>query len=263
MKNSAIEWCHHTMNPWVGCTEISPGCTNCYARVLDHRWGKDRWGKGKPRTMTKTWREPMIWDRDAKKAGVRARVFCASMADVFDEEVPDTWRYKLFNLIAATPNLDWLLLTKRADYMNRFMNQVETIQLHGQISKEFNLKNVWLGVTVENQAMANKRIPFLLKSPAHRRFLSVEPMLEPISFDGIIVQIEHEENEGYGVPCLKALDWIIVGGESGPGRRPFEADWARDIKGACEDENVAFFMKQMDKVKPIPADLMVRQFPTQ
>src|SRR3979490_3351945 len=117
MKNSLIEWTHHTWNPWSGCTKVSPGCAHCYAETLSKRWGKDIWGPGKERQRTSAayWRQPLRWDRESASIGERKRVFCASMADVFDSEVPRQWRSDLFDLIRKTQHLDWLLLTKRPE----------------------------------------------------------------------------------------------------------------------------------------------------
>jgi len=190
------------------------------------------WGHGQPRRRTTeaNWKKPIRWNRQAEADGVRKRVFCASLADVFDSEVAPLWREDLFALIDRTPALDWLLLTKRpklaADYFN------------GDIVPP----NVWVGTTVENQKMADARIPHLLNINARVRFLSMEPLLEPVN--------------------LKVLpEWVIVGGESGPGWRYMDPNWAEDIKVQCASFSVPFFMKQMAGKRPIPRHLMVREFP--
>ena len=152
--NSAIEWTDHTFNPWIGCTRVSDGqrpsaCDFCYAADMAHRWGWAEWGAGQPRQRTgaANWRKPLAWDRDAKAAGVRRRVFCASLADVFDAEVPDAWRDELFAMvIMATPHLDWLLLTKRPQVAKKWFAEHPAPP------------NVWLGTTVEDQAMADLRL---------------------------------------------------------------------------------------------------------
>lgn len=170
-----IEWCDHTFNPWIGCTKVSPGCANCYAAVntftrAQRAHGRELWGPDAARHVTSEakWREPIRWDAAAKAAGIRRRVFCASMADVFEDR-PDLAepRARLAYVIGKTPNLDWLLLTKRPENIARlWITDVVP-------------PNVWLGTTVEDQERADERIPHLLAVPAAVRFLSVEPLLSP------------------------------------------------------------------------------------
>src|SRR5206468_8037213 len=171
-KNSSIEWTHHTFNPWWGCTKVSPGCKHCYAETFSHRLGMAIWGVRNERRFfsEKHWREPLRWDREASKTGRRGRVFCASMADVFEARADlNSWRERLWALIDATPNLDWLLLTKRPD------------QIATKVPWRKNWPdNVWLGTTAENQLWAGRRIPILLKHPAAVRFASCEPLLGPV-----------------------------------------------------------------------------------
>lgn len=224
MKESKIEWTDHTFNPWIGCTKVSPGCANCYAETLmDTRYGRVKWGKGNERSRTSAgnWNEPKRWNRDAEKSGVRQRVFCASLADVFDAEVKNEWRDDLWKLIEATTWLDWLLLTKRPDVM-----LAETRRLGLP-------KNVWLGVSVENQKCADERIPTLIETDAAIKFLSVEPMLGEIDLSYWLTE-----------PILPNLQWVIVGGESGPGSRPMQESWVQNIRVECEAANVAFLFKQ-------------------
>lgn len=166
-ENSSIEWCHHTFNPFIGCTKVSGACRNCYAETLmDKRLGKVKWGKGQPRVKTSpaNWAKPLAWNKKAEAAGERHRVFCASLADVFDDEVPDLWRVELFEVIEDTPHLDWLLLTKRNEYMRNF--------LEVRFAMDELPPNIWAGVTVEDQAAAEERTPILLDTPAAKRFLS-------------------------------------------------------------------------------------------
>ena len=233
-ENSKIEWCDHTFNPWIGCTNVSPACDHCYAEALDHRWGHDSWGPGKPRRRTSeaNWKKPLTWDRKASRLSIRYRVFCASLADVFDAEVDPMWRENLFTVIDLTPNLDWLLLTKRPKLAAEYFGSEPTPP------------NVWMGTTVESPKMAAARIPHLMRINAPVRFLSMEPLLEP-------VQLKIGE-----LP-----EWVIVGGESGPGARTMNPDWARDLRDFCESWGVAFFFKQMTRKTPIPGDLKVREFP--
>ena len=174
-ENSKIEWCHHTFNPWTGCTKIGPGCDHCYAEGWAKRSGIVQWGPGaeRRRTSEANWRQPVKWNAEAERLGVRYRVFCASLADVFDNAVPVEWRRDLFDLIAKTPNLDWLLVTKRIGNAKTMMADAlhlnPTALSNGQI---WPLPNVWLGITVVNQAEADRDIPKLLATPAVVRFLS-------------------------------------------------------------------------------------------
>ncbi len=237
-ENSKIEWTDHTFNPWVGCTKVSPACDNCYAENWAKRTGSpELWAGERRRTAVSNWRKPRAWNDDAGYRGVRARVFCASLADVFDNQVPSAWRKDLFDLIAGTQYLDWLLLTKRPQNIAKMLPEA-----WGD-----GWPNVWLGTTVENREEAKRRVPLLLSVPAAVRFLSCEPLLEPV------------------MPFLKVrgevVDWIICGGESGAHAREMNPRWARDLRDGCHLAGVAFFMKQMTKKEPIPDDLMVREFP--
>lgn len=239
MENSKIEWTDHTWNPWVGCTKVSPACDNCYAESWAKRSGNPELWQGVRRmTRAANWSKPYKWN-EGSTAGRRQRVFCASLADVFDNQVPPEWRAEVWQVIADTPRLQWLLLTKRPQNISKM--------LPDGWGKGW--PNVWLGTTVENQIEADRRIPHLLSVPARIHFLSVEPMLERINLHGYLSQ----------------ADWIICGGESGPGCRPFDPEWARDLRDQCEEFGVPFFMKQMGGVrKPfraIPDDLMIRQWP--
>ena len=176
-QDSKIEWTHHTFNHWWGCIKVSPGCEHCYAETLSKRYGHSIWGPAKTtqrRTFgEKHWVEPLKWDRLAQVSGERKRVFCASMADVFEDhpQLPSE-REKLWALIEQTPMLDWLLLTKRPENVNRMLPDMW--ELGGLPS------NIWIGTSVENQEQADKRIPELLKVPARVRFLSCEPLLGPV-----------------------------------------------------------------------------------
>ena len=180
MENSKIEWCHHTFNPWIGCAKVSQGCANCYAEeLMDTRYGRANWGVDGTRVRTSDayWRKPLAWNRKARIEGVRYRVFCASLADVFeDREDLEEWRDDLFNLISATPNLDWLLLTKRPENVNRIVGESRGDCYWIEESAGKGNGNIWIGTSVENQEQADKRIPELLKIPARVRFLSMEPL---------------------------------------------------------------------------------------
>ncbi len=278
-ENSLIEWCHHTFNPWIGCTQISPGCVNCYAKAIDQHWyGAKHWGKEAPRKLMsdKYWLQPLKWDLRANKAGQRHRVFCASMADVFDEHAPTQERDRLFRLIDRTPNLDWLLLTKR-------LENIRKLWPFGWYDDQFKWPNVWLGVSVEDQANADERIPLLLQIPASVRFLSCEPLLgeidlsrwlDPTGQDTCIncgddkrrflstselTTIEITDHGDALCPTCgemrglngydEGIDWVIVGAESGHAARPMQEQWARDIKNQCVAAGVPFFLKQYATTK--------------
>lgn len=237
-ENSKIEWTDHTFNPWIGCQKVSPGCDHCYAEaMMDHRYHKVEWGPHgeRKRTSEANWRKPRQWAKAARGSGKRPRVFCASLADVFDNQVPKEWRSSLFDLIEATPELDWLLLTKRPENIKRLTHWDCEL-----------LPNIWLGTTCEDQERANKRGRILRDIPARIRFLSCEPLIEEINFE---------------IETLQALDWVIVGGESGSEPRMMQAWWAAHIRDQCKAAGVNFFMKQMTGKVPIPDDLLVRQFP--
>lgn len=195
-ENSKIEWTDHTFNPWIGCTKVSEGCRNCYAeRDFDTRRKVVAWGPGKPRHRTTAayWKQPLAWNRKAEQAGARPRVFCASLADWLDPEAPSGWLVDLLGLIELTPNLDWLLLTKRPQLWRRSVCGVRDAcekrsafhlgsgyGIASQWIDNIPPENVWFGVTVEDQASADKRIPMLLEIPARVRFLSCEPLLGPV-----------------------------------------------------------------------------------
>jgi protein gp37 len=237
-ENSKIEWTDHTFNPWIGCTKVGPGCDNCYAEsMMDHRYHRVQWGAGNPRQRTSAanWRKPLAWNR-AAEGGPRPRVFCASLADVFDNEAPDAWRSDLWRLIQATPNLDWLLLTKRIGNAHRMLPA---------FMKPF--PNLWIGATVVNQEEADRDIPKLLDVPATVRFLSCEPLLGPISFEGRWVEYDDPSvHENW----LERIDWIIAGGESGRSARISHPDWFRSLRDQCVAAGVPFFFKQWGEWLP-------------
>lgn len=242
-ENSKIEWTDHTFNPWVGCTKISPACDHCYAESWAKRAGSpELWAGSRRRTTAANWRQPIKWNRDAEASGVRRKVFCASLADVFDNQADPIWRRDLWNLIMDTQWLDWLLLTKRPQNIEKMLPERWAWPVRGHLS------NVWLGTTVENQDEADRRIPQLLSVSAAVHFLSCEPLLGKVHLPA---------KDTYWHP----LDWVICGGESGGHARMMEERWARQLRDQCASMDVAFFMKQMTSKKPIPDDLMVRQFP--
>jgi len=246
-ESTKIGWCHHTFNPWWGCTKVSPGCTNCYADSFSRRLGHGKslptiWGAKAERKLfaPKHWAEPLTWNRRAKEDGVRRRVFCASMADVFEDR-PDLVdeRARLFRLIEATTRLDWLLLTKRPENVQRLAAECTWFNTWPE--------NVWLGVTAEDQKHANERIPLLLgvRGP-EIRFVSYEPALEAVDFAPYLEEQGYESNGPAGwVQTAPAVDWVIVGGESGPGARSFDVRWAERVVEQCAAARVACFVKQL------------------
>lgn len=271
--DTKIEWADHTFNPWEGCQKVGPGCDHCYAETRNARFAGGQainWGPGAPRrrTSAKNWYMPFQWNDQAKafmaQHGRRQRVFCASLADVFDNEVPPEWRHDLFNLISATPHLDWLLLTKRPQ------NIVRMVQDHGCVAgngTRYLPGNVWLGATAEDQHRADINVPALIMAKkltgAAKTFLSVEPLLGPVELglqcenwsDDIVMDPETGAYE-----CCKAcdytgvgndIDWVIVSGESGPGARPMHPDWARSLRDQCQAAGVPFLFKQWGGWKPI------------
>jgi len=275
-ENTAIEWCDATFNPWIGCTKVGPGCDHCYAeRREDKRLHRVQWGPGQPRQRTKTWGDPKRWnaqhDAFLGEHGRRQRVFCASLADVFDNDVPTLWRVELLTLIGACDQLDWLLLTKRVGNVKRLLCEAAELAHERGLPATANWitswvdgdapANVWLGATVVNQAEADRDIPKLLQVPARVRFLSIEPMLGqvdlreiPVSgsgnseFDPIILANVLKRAEAW--PPLPHINWVICGGESGPGARPMHPDWARSLRNQCAAAGVPFLFKQWGEWAP-------------
>jgi protein gp37 len=282
-QNSGIEWTDHTFNPWMGCTKVSPACKNCYAeRDFDHRYGKVKWGPNGTRVVTSdaNWRKPLAWNKAAAESPVRPRVFCASLADVFEdwqgpmttgtlgevlakpyldsesgpdnwipswredmESDPQGWRYvtmgdvrsRLLKLIDATPNLDWLLLTKRPENIQRMWRCKNDTNGDGDcgsckhgLCRQRN--NVWLGATVESSDYLH-RIDSLKAAGrlASVLFISAEPVVGPVPTLG---------------EYLDGIDWVITGGESGPEARPADPDWFRSIRDQCDMHSVPFHFKQ-------------------
>lgn len=236
-KDSKIEWTHHTFNPWWGCAKVSPACKHCYAETWAKRVGSAVWGKSAPRRFftDKHWKEPLVWNEEAKRENGRRRVFCASMADVFERRAElNPWRTRLWQLIEETPSLDWLLLTKRPQ-------NVASMAPWGNKWPE----NVWLGTTVESQTWAAKRIPLLLSSPAKVKFLSCEPLLGSLDLKPFL---QSEDDK---------LHWIIGGGESGPHSRPMNPEWVRQLRDQCLEEKIAFHFKQWGHW--VPEELLTEQ----
>lgn len=225
-KDSKISWTHHTFNPWWGCTRVSPGCLHCYAEAFSKRTGHKLWGTLAERRVfqPKHWSDPVTWDAVAKLKGERHRVFCASMADVFeDHPTCASERPRLWELISKTSNLDWLLLTKRPENINRMLPD-------GWANRFGN--NLWLGTSVENEDYL-WRVDELRKLPAVVRFISYEPALGPLQ-----------------ALDLFGMDWLIYGGESGSLRRADKDEWARIALDKCRKARTAFWFKQTSALKP-------------
>ena len=312
-ENSKIEWCHHTFNPWIGCTKVSPGCANCYAekstraRVLRSE-GHETWGKGAKRSLTSeaNWKQPLKWNERTARTRVgipgnhlvkigtmdgkvmftdvtcpsggvmppadwealpkfRPRVFCASLSDWLDDEVPIEWLGRLLKLIRDTPHLDWLLLTKRPQNWQARLHKVSEHlknqqQPHAVVDAWLDghaPANVWIGTTMEDQTRADERIPVLLNIPATVRFLSCEPLLSIVDLHSAHIAVETwRVGESFnGPPPLNGIHWVICGGESGPNARPMHPDWARSLRDQCHAAGVPFFFKQWgDWVYPAYAD---------
>lgn len=279
--NSKIEWTHHTFNPWRGCTKVSPGCANCYAESLSGRnpGTLGVWGPNGTRVVASDamWKEPVKWDKAAKAKGERHRVFCASMADVFEDwrgpmtnskgtaattQVPgfaerpmlmQDVRVRLLKLILATDHLDWLLLTKRPANILPMLRDA-WIQVDSALdpdprnSRPFVIPlNVWIGTSVENQQAADERIPHLLEVPARVRFLSCEPLLGQVDLSHHF-GVADRRGEPSGPRCdpdgSPSIKWVIVGGESGGGSRPMHPQWAKSLRDQCQAAGIAFHFKQ-------------------
>ncbi|MCL4631584.1 phage Gp37/Gp68 family protein [Burkholderia sp.] len=294
-ENTKIEWCDHTFNPWEGCQKVGPGCDHCYAESRNARFAGGtpvNWGPGAPRRRTSpaNWRKPFAWGAAHAEFfaahGRRQRVFCASLADVFDNAVDPAWRVDLFDLIRSTPNLDWLMLTKRIGNVRPMLSEALSIAQHygirGTLANWLACwvdgeppANVWLGATIVNQAEADRDIEKLLMTPARRRFLSMEPLLGPVDlrawFDptGVCCMREMqscedcpadapwihgpttqyaEDGTGFSSP---EIDWVIVGGESGHGARPMHPEWPRDLRDQCAADGVPFLFKQWGEWLPV------------
>ena len=265
-ETTAISWTDHTFNPWSGCAKVSPACAHCYAAALPPSMRRGAaWGPSAERIPASDayWRTPLTWNRLAEKTGVPELVFCASVADVFEDRADlDPWRERLWALIAETPHLRWLLLTKRPERMALWA------LAHRWPS------NAWAGVTVEDQQRAEERIPWLLHVPAHVRFLSVEPMLGPIDLSAIptprgVPWDWHTSLAGQIAPAaavdalvgfsvgdrrrfggLACIDWVIAGGESGHHARPSHPDWFRSLRDQCRAAGAVFHFKQWGEWAP-------------
>lgn len=250
-EQTAIEWTSwidrdgtrrrgHTFNPWMGCTKVSPACDHCYAERFGARqhvtWGK---GEARRRTTNDNWQKPLTWDRYAQENGVRPKVFCASLADVFDTEVPEAWRHDLFRLIDQTPHLDWLVLTKRSKpAMTRLTDPDWWRDAIGRVPDGLQLPQIWYGNTVENQEMMNMRWRWMRQTPAAVKFLSMEPLLSHVDLPADFL-------------ALGKRAWVITGGETGSGARLSLPEWYLHLLGQSISAGVPHHFKQYGDWLPI------------
>lgn len=252
-EGTGISWADLTFNPWIGCTKMGPACDGCYAETWDNRFngGESHWGPGAPRRRTSNtnWMKPVRWNRIAGEAGVRLRVFCASLADWADAEVSEAWRADLAFLILATPHLDWMLLTKRFTRVGPCL-----FSMFG--GPEKTPKNIAIGATMVTQHEANTMLHRMAETSLHfdlPLFLSMEPLLERVR-----------------LPCpgASAVREILVGGESGPTKRHMDLDWCRALLEQSREIGAAFHMKQLSEFDfpktfedfaSFPPDLQVRE----
>lgn len=245
-EQTKIEWTDHTFNPWIGCTKVSPACDGCYAEhMMDHRYGRVQWGAGEDRKRTTpgNWRKPIGWNRAAAAKTVSTYVFCASLADVFDNEVDELWRRDLFELIEATPSLTWLLLTKR---IGNVLKMTDPLRGCRPLPR-----NAAVGATMANQEEYDRD---------RMKLWEVKQRLQPVFTFG-----SFEPLLGHIILDKHAPDWCIVGGETNQGShkaRYMEPEWATYLLRQTRDLKRAFFLKQMTNKAPISAGLMVREFPT-
>lgn len=257
VENSKIEWTDHTFCPWYGCQKIGPGCDHCYAEDLDLRQGFTgdgvRWGPKAERQLAAkpNWDRVVTWNHKAGERGVREKVFVASRADVFDnhKSILLEWRMRLAELVLACPNLDFLFLTKRAGNVGPLLKVM---------FPEGSPDNLWIGLTVVTQKEAERDLPDLLAAKADlgikRVFLSMEPLIERVNLTALGTEgstrpatlnaLTGETTlNGRSVP-LPAIDWVIVGGETGKDARPMHIDWVRDLRDQCEAAGTPFLFKQ-------------------
>ena len=263
-----IEWTGQTWNPITGCTKVSPGCKNCYAE----RMAKRLKAMGKPQYQNVIgdngkWNGVISFVESALEKPLKRKkpttYFVNSMSDLFHDGVPDIWIDQIFEIMAACPQHTFQILSKRPGRMKEYIKIMTASSF--QPFRYEPLPNVWLGVSVENQAAADELIPHLLQTPAIR-FLSCEPLLGPIDFKQSANltfrdKLMFPPQPGKTYQDEYGIHWIIAGGETGPNARPCHPDWVRSIRDQCQAASVPFFMKQMDKKQPIPEDLFIREYP--
>lgn len=264
-SKTKIAWADSTFSPWWGCQRVSEGCVNCYAETFSKRVGLKVWGANSDRRIfgDKHWYEPRKWNAKAAATGQPHRVFCSSMADVFEDRRDlDPQRARLFALIEETPALTWMLLTKRPENMRKLTPDSWGGGLHAREESPVGRwpANVWAGCTAENQVRLDERVPWLLEVPAVVRFLSCEPLLEALDLENVepyyLKRDKHPYDPKVRVDCLRGhvkgpddmldekIAWVIAGAESGHGRRPMQLDWVRTLRDQCVGAETAFLFKQ-------------------
>ena len=247
MADTKIEWAEKTWSPITGCTPISEGCAHCYAQRMANRF-KGRYGYPADVPFRVTFhperlKEPLKWRKPR-------RIFVCSMGDLFHISVPVKWIDSVFSKICeCRGNHIFIILTKRPERMAEWFQyaQKEHSGWFNPFTGKLDLWQCWIGVTAENQQRADERIPILLQIPAAKRFVSLEPLLGPVDLTNM-QRVLWEYDDEYGTPMRRkahpGLDWVIVGGETGPGARPMQSDWARLVRDQCESEGVPFFFKK-------------------
>lgn len=270
-ENTKIEWTQSSWNPWHGCHKVSAGCKNCYMFRDKARYGQDP--NVVVRSKTKFY-DPLKWKEPRT-------IFTCSWSDFFIEEA-DEWRDEAFAIMALTPQHTYQVLTKRPERMLEYLAQPDVAariaykmpsllptkgmmkEIYREaltaglkiayefVQSDFFLKNVWLGVSVEDKKTADERIPLLLQTPAAVRWLSIEPLLGPMEFSDVSGRADAVEQ--LGKQALRGIDWVVVGGESGPDARPMHPDWVRSIRDQCKAAGVPFFFKQWGEWLPVLPD---------
>lgn len=239
MKNSNIEWTDHSWNPWYGCHKVSQGCAHCYMFREQQRFGRDPGIVQRSRT---TFRAPLSWARAARRRQAHQCVFTCSWSDFFIEDA-DAWRSEAWEIIRQTPELIYLILTKRPE------------RIAGCLPEDWGLgwEHVWLGVSVEDQAAADRRVPLLLEIQSQGRFVSAEPLLGPVNLSCYLHTLWAYNGPDYPDGVSRGLDWVIAGGESGSQARPCNPAWVRALRDQCEAADVPFFFKQWGEYLPLEA----------
>lgn len=241
---TTISWCDHTLNFWIGCTKVGPGCDHCYAEARDKRFeGGAHWGVGAPRRerLLKACEEARRLNARAMAAGRRRRVFVNSLSDFFDNEVPDAWRAYALGVMRACDWLDFEILTKR---IGNALQMVKGWYF-------WPLPNVWVGITVVDQGEADRDIPKLKELDAAKRYLSIEPQLGRVDLcEAFGIWWNSTEKRWEQESSTILIDWVICGGESGHGARPMQVEWARSLRDVCAAAGVPFHFKQWGEWAP-------------
>jgi len=269
MQNSKIAWCDHTFNPWIGCTQIAEGCKNCYAKRLNDRFHYvPEWNGARKLMSDAYWMQPYTWNEQAKKESRPKLVFAGSMCDIWDNAVPSQWQNLLQDRILGTPNLIWLLLTKRPENI-AFNPPFWWDAFDGRGSEHPAVqKRVWLGISASTQKEFDERAEALIWDPdvtpprrlekwPCKKFLSLEPLIEPVNIEKYLQERTITFKAiSTTVKLPRVFDWVIVGGETGPGARPIHRAWVTEIIRSCNKYNVPLFFKQWGK-NYLPSDMKI------